>query len=41
VLGYSWDISADGERFLVIEGPEQGTAVTELVALTNFFDKLP
>ena len=41
VLGYSWDMSADGERFLVIEGPEQGTAVTELVALTNFFDKLP
>ena len=41
VLGYSWDMSADGERFLVIEGPEQGTAATELVALTNFFDKLP
>jgi len=41
VAGYSWDISADGRRFLVIEGPEQNEALTELVVLTDFLDRLP
>ena len=41
VSGYSWDISADGQRFLVIEGPEQNEAPAELVVITDFLDRLP
>ncbi len=40
VRGYSWDMSPDGERFLVIEGAEQEKTLTELIVLTNFFDEL-
>jgi hypothetical protein len=40
VKGYSWDLSPDGERFLVIEGPEQDLALTELQVLTRFLDRL-
>jgi len=39
-LGYSWDLSPDGERFLLIEGPEQDLALTELEVVTRFFDRL-
>lgn len=39
--GYSWDMSSDGERFLVVEGTEQNKALTELVVLTRFLDRLP
>ena len=41
VPGYSWDISNDGERFLLIENVEhQSEPVTELVIVSNFFDML-
>jgi hypothetical protein len=41
VGGYSWDISNDGERFLLIENVEhQSEPVTELVIVSNFFDML-
>ncbi|MDA2912837.1 serine/threonine-protein kinase [Acidobacteriia bacterium AH_259_A11_L15] len=40
VFGYSYDVSPDGERFLVIEGAEQEKTLTELVVLTNWFDEL-
>ena len=39
-MGYSWDLSPDGERFLLIEGPEQDLALTELEVVTRFFDRL-
>jgi serine/threonine-protein kinase len=41
LMGYSWDISNDGERFLLIENVEhQSEPVTELVIVSNFFDML-
>jgi serine/threonine-protein kinase len=40
VPGYSWDISRDGGRFLVIENPDQDQALTELTMISNFFDEL-
>ena len=40
VFGYSWDMSSDGERFLVIENPDAGRPLTELVVVSNFFDEL-
>ena len=40
VPGYSWDMSPDGERFLVIENPDAGRPLTELVVVSNFFDGL-
>ena len=40
VNGYSWDISADGQRFLVIEGIEQMKILNELAVITNFDDLL-
>ncbi len=39
-MGYSWDLSPDGERLLLIEGPEQDLALTELEVVTRFFDRL-
>ena len=40
VLGYSWDISHDGQRFLLLESPEQNKPVTHLMVITNFFDEV-
>ncbi len=40
VPGYSWDLSPDGERFLVLENPDSGRPLTELVVVSNFFDEL-
>jgi len=40
VRGYSWDISPDGKRFLVVENPDQGRALTELTVIHNFFDEI-
>jgi serine/threonine protein kinase len=40
LVGYSWDMTPDGTRFLVIEGVEQMTARTELVVRTNFIDEV-
>ena len=40
VAGYSWDLSPDGQRFLVIENPEASSPLTELVVISNFFDEV-
>jgi serine/threonine-protein kinase len=40
VPGWSYDVSPDGKRFLVIEGVEQKKALTELVVITNWFNEL-
>jgi len=40
VPGYSWDMSPDGERFLVVENPDAGRLLTELVVVSNFFDEI-
>ena len=40
VPGYSWDISHDGERFLLLQNPEQNKPVTHLAVITNFFDEV-
>ena len=37
---YSWAMMPDGERFLVLEGPQQDEPVWELKVLTNFFGEL-
>jgi Tol biopolymer transport system component len=37
---YSWDISTDGERFLLLENPAYTKPVTQLVVVTNFLDEL-
>jgi hypothetical protein len=37
---YSWDISPDGERFLLLEYPAQTKPVTQLIVITNFLDEL-
>jgi len=36
--GWSYDVSPDGKRFLVVENEELEKAHTELVVITNFFD---
>jgi Tol biopolymer transport system component len=36
VPGYSWDMTGDGERLLLLEGPQQDTPVRELQVITNF-----
>jgi serine/threonine-protein kinase len=38
--GLSYDVTPDGQRFLVVEGPEQTKTLTELTVITNFFDEL-
>ncbi len=40
VWGYSWELSSDGEQFLVLENPYLDRPITELVVITNFFDEL-
>jgi Tol biopolymer transport system component len=40
VPGYSWDISSNGERFLLLESPEQNKPVTRLAVITNFLDEV-
>jgi serine/threonine-protein kinase len=40
VAGYSWDMTPDAQRFLVIEGAEQERQVTELAVITNFIDEI-
>ena len=40
ILGYSWDISPDGDRFLLVENPAQDKPQTRLVVITNFFDEI-
>jgi len=36
--GWSYDVSPDGKRFLVVENEELSETTTELVVITNFFD---
>jgi serine/threonine-protein kinase len=38
--GYSYDVAADGERFLVVEVPEHTQALTKLAVITNGFEEL-
>jgi len=38
LYGWSYDVSPDGERFLVVENEELGETTTELIVITNFFD---
>ncbi len=40
IPGYSYDVSPDGQRFLVVEGPEQELAVGQLHVITNWFEEL-
>jgi eukaryotic-like serine/threonine-protein kinase len=40
VPGLSWDISPDGERFLLLQNPAQTKPVTQLTVITNFLDEL-
>ena len=40
VAWYSWAMTPDAQRFLVIEGPDHDKPVTELVVLANFGDEL-
>jgi len=40
IPGYSYDVSPDGQRFLVVEGPEQELAVGQLQVITNWFEEL-
>ena len=40
IPGYSWDISPDGDRFLLVENPAQNEPLTKLVVITNFFDEI-
>ena len=40
LFGWSYDVSPDGKRFLVIEGAEQDKALRELVVITNWFDQV-
>ena len=37
---YSWDISPDGERFLLLENPAYTEPVAQLVVITNFLEEL-
>lgn len=36
--GWSYDVSPDGQRFLLVENEDLEKASTELVVITNFFD---
>ena len=38
--GYSYDVSPDGQKFLVVNRPEQEMAVGELHVITNWFEEL-
>jgi serine/threonine-protein kinase len=38
--GFSWALGPDGERFLVLENPEQFRARRELTVVTHFFDEI-
>jgi Tol biopolymer transport system component len=38
--GWSYDVSPDGKRFLVVENEDLEKASTELIVITNFFDYL-
>jgi len=38
--GYSYDVSPEGLRFLVVKGPEQELEVGQLQVITNFYEKL-
>jgi hypothetical protein len=40
VMGFSWDISPDGERFLLLENPALTKPVTELTVITGFLEEL-
>ena len=40
VPGWSYDVSPDGERFLVIENEDLEKSNSELVVITNFFDHI-
>jgi Tol biopolymer transport system component len=40
ISGYEWDMTGDGERLLLLEGPQQDTPVTELQVITNFLTEL-
>ena len=41
IPGFSYDMTPDGQRFLVHENTEQFKAWTTLTVITNFFDQLP
>jgi len=40
IPGYSYDISPDGNRFLLVEGADQTKAQIELKVVTNLFDEI-
>lgn len=40
IPGYSYDATPDGQRFMVVEGPEQELAVGQLHVITNWFKEL-
>ena len=40
IPGWSYDVSPDGERFLVIENEDLEKSNSELVVITNFFDHI-
>jgi hypothetical protein len=40
VPGYSWDISPNGERFLLLENPALNRPASQLVVVTNFLEEL-
>jgi hypothetical protein len=40
IPGWSYDVSPDGKRFLVVENEELDKPTTELAVITNFFDHL-
>ncbi len=40
VSGYSWDMTPDGQRLLLLEGPQQDAPITELQVITNFTTEL-
>ena len=40
VGGLSYDVSPDGQRFLLLKGSEESTAQTQLNVVTNWFEEL-
>jgi len=40
IPGYSYDVSPDGQRLLVVKGSEQELAVGQLHVITNWFEEL-
>jgi eukaryotic-like serine/threonine-protein kinase len=40
VPGYSWAMTPDGDRYLLLENPDLQRRVTTLTVLTNFFDEI-